>query len=84
MEKVLIKIFVFIISVYQSVIKYIDADGRRTICIFYPSCSEYTKEAIFTYGLLQGTKLSFFRILRCHPKGNFSYDPLSKEKEILV
>ncbi len=36
-------------------------------CVFYPTCSEYTKQAIDKYGSLRGIYLGFFRILRCHP-----------------
>ncbi len=36
-------------------------------CVFYPSCSVYTKEAIMKYGIWKGTYLGFRRILRCHP-----------------
>ena len=36
-------------------------------CVFYPSCSEYTKQAIEKYGVLKGTYLGLNRILRCHP-----------------
>lgn len=36
-------------------------------CVFYPTCSEYTKTAIRKYGLLKGVYLGFLRILRCHP-----------------
>jgi uncharacterized protein len=36
-------------------------------CVFIPTCSEYTKQAVEKYGILKGTRLSFKRILRCHP-----------------
>jgi uncharacterized protein len=36
-------------------------------CVFYPTCSEYTKEAVKKYGILKGSYLGFLRILRCHP-----------------
>ncbi len=39
----------------------------RPSCKFYPSCSDYAKEAIDKYGAWQGARLALSRILRCHP-----------------
>jgi putative membrane protein insertion efficiency factor len=39
--------------------------GRN--CRFYPSCSEYSCQAIEKYGLLKGLLLGAKRILKCHP-----------------
>ena len=36
-------------------------------CRHYPSCSEYTKQAIEKKGLLKGVILGFIRILKCNP-----------------
>lgn len=45
-------------------------------CVFYPTCSEYTKQAIEKYGTLKGICLGFLRILRCHPWQKNHIDPL--------
>ena len=45
-------------------------------CVFYPSCSEYTKQAIEKYGTARGIYLGFFRILRCHPWQKNHIDPV--------
>lgn len=48
--------------------------GRR--CRFYPSCSEYTAEAVQKYGAIQGTSLGLKRISRCHPFNPGGFDPV--------
>lgn len=37
------------------------------VCSFYPSCSAYGLEAVTTHGLLRGSALTGWRILRCNP-----------------
>ena len=39
-------------------------------CRFYPSCSHYAEEAIASHGVLRGTVLAAWRILRCNPFGS--------------
>ena len=48
----------------------------RSRCVFYPTCSEYTKQAIEKYGAFKGICLGFFRILRCHPWQKNHMDPV--------
>ncbi|MFZ4535874.1 membrane protein insertion efficiency factor YidD [Propionivibrio sp.] len=48
--------------------------GRR--CRFYPSCSEYTAEAVEKYGAFNGTRLGLKRISRCHPWNPGGFDPV--------
>jgi putative membrane protein insertion efficiency factor len=36
-------------------------------CRFFPSCSNYTYQAIVKYGLFKGFKKGIWRILRCNP-----------------
>lgn len=45
-------------------------------CRFYPTCSQYTKEAVIKYGTLKGLYLGTKRILKCHPLHPGGYDPL--------
>lgn len=39
--------------------------GRN--CRFYPTCSQYTYQAIEEYGVLKGTWMGVKRIGKCHP-----------------
>jgi uncharacterized protein len=36
-------------------------------CKFFPSCSNYAREAIGRHGARRGTLLALKRLLRCHP-----------------
>lgn len=76
--------------VYQNVFsKHISAD-----CLFTPSCSEFSKQAIKEFGLLKGTLLSIDRVNRCNRiaatdlrhseadlKTNRYPDPVSRHKK---
>ena len=39
-------------------------------CRYLPTCSEYSIEALKTFGFFKGLSLSIKRILSCHPWGN--------------
>jgi putative membrane protein insertion efficiency factor len=45
-------------------------------CRFYPSCSEYAKQAIQKYGVVRGGWLALKRIARCHPGNPGGLDPV--------
>ena len=66
------KIAMFLIGIYQ---KYISGlFGRK--CRFYPTCSEYTKQAIDKYGIIKGSFKGIRRVLKCHPFGKGGVDHL--------
>ncbi|MCV2500159.1 MAG: membrane protein insertion efficiency factor YidD [Candidatus Lightella neohaematopini] len=50
--------------------------GKR--CRFIPSCSQFTIEAITTFGLIKGTWFSIKRVIKCLPIFNGGYDPIDK------
>jgi hypothetical protein len=45
-------------------------------CRFYPSCSHYGYQAVYKYGLIKGSLLAAWRVLRCNPFNPGGYDPV--------
>jgi uncharacterized protein len=41
--------------------------GVNRMCRFTPTCSEYAKIQIKEKGIIEGTKLSVIRLLKCQP-----------------
>jgi len=71
MKKLLIKL----IEMYQKHIsKWLES--KNINCKFYPTCSEYTKQAIQKYGATKGIIIGIYRIIRCNPFSKGGYDPL--------
>ena len=50
-------------------------------CRFTPTCSEYAMEAIQKHGVLKGTGLAIWRVLRCNPFCKGGYDPVPEPKK---
>ncbi len=68
------KVFVILIRGYQMLISPLLPFNQ---CRFYPTCSQYTIEAVEKHGTLRGLWLGAKRISRCHPYSNSSgYDPV--------
>ena len=68
-------IFIGAVKLYQAIISPL----MPMSCRHMPTCSEYTIEALKTFGLFKGFYLSIRRILRCRPGGSHGYDPLPKK-----
>jgi putative membrane protein insertion efficiency factor len=65
-------IFAGIITFYQRVISpYLPRS-----CRFYPTCSDYSRQAILKYGVIKGGAMAMKRLLKCHPWHPGGYDPV--------
>ena len=72
MTRVVVATMVFMIRVYQRAI----SPFLPRVCRFQPSCSQYFIEALQKRGVLMGTLLGLWRILRCNPLCRAGYDPV--------
>jgi len=55
-------------------------------CRYLPTCSEYSIEALRTYGFFKGSLMSLRRIFSCHPLkflgGGDGFDPVKKNMKV--
>jgi uncharacterized protein len=65
-------ILIGLIKLYQRIVTPL----KRPTCRFYPTCSEYSLQAVKKYGAIKGSWLSIKRILRCHPWNAGGFDPV--------
>ncbi|MDY6790675.1 MAG: membrane protein insertion efficiency factor YidD [Thermodesulfobacteriota bacterium] len=72
MKRLFLLPFLVSIKAYQ----YLVSPILGPTCRFYPTCSEYTYQAIKRYGLAKGVYLGLKRILRCHPFNPGGIDPV--------
>ncbi len=72
------KIFIFVIKIYQLIFSPDKGvfKTNRSACRFWPTCSDYSIQAIEKIGALKGSWLAAKRILRCHPFCEGGYDPV--------
>lgn len=66
------KILIYIIKLYQRFI----SPHLGSNCRYYPTCSEYTKQAVDKYGIIKGSILGIIRILKCNPFSKGGVDKL--------
>ena len=72
-------IFTYTLIKFIKIYKYLISPLIGPSCRYLPSCSEYSIEALKTYGFVKGLLFSLKRIMSCHPLGNSGFDPVKKE-----
>ena len=48
-------------------------------CKYHPTCSEYAVQAVRSHGILRGTVLAVWRVLRCNPWSRGGIDPVEAQ-----
>jgi uncharacterized protein len=69
------KIAIILLILYKKLVSPILGQN----CRFYPSCSDYAREAIEQYGVLKGIWLACKRLLKCQPWHEGGFDPVPKK-----
>ncbi|CDE85336.1 alpha-hemolysin family protein [Coraliomargarita sp. CAG:312] len=73
------KILWYAVRFYQIAISPIIHIFPNSGCRFYPTCSEYAKQALCMHGAFKGSILAACRILRCQPFCNGGLDYVPKK-----
>ena len=75
---ILTHILIKLIKVYKFLISPLLGNS----CRYFPSCSDYSIEALKTFGFFKGSYKSLRRIISCHPikllGGGEGFDPVNK------
>jgi putative membrane protein insertion efficiency factor len=56
--------------------KYLSPLKSTPTCRFTPTCSQYAIDAVREWGIVAGTVLTIFRIVRCNPFSKGGEDPV--------
>ena len=79
-------IFTIILIKLIKVYKFLVSPLTGNSCRYFPTCSEYSIEALKTFGLFKGLFMILKRILTCHPikflGGGEGFDPVNKQIKI--
>lgn len=68
-------VLILAIRIYQ----YLLSPWVGGSCRFWPTCSEYAREAIERHGALRGGWMTVARLARCHPRGGGGVDPVPEQ-----
>ncbi|MCU0846320.1 MAG: membrane protein insertion efficiency factor YidD [Spirochaetes bacterium] len=69
----------FILVVFIRIYQYLISPLFPASCRFYPSCSNYSIEALRRHGPIKGTVLTISRILKCNPLSEGGFDPVPEK-----
>ena len=76
-------ICVYLLIKLIKVYKFLISPLLGNSCRYFPTCSDYSIEALKTFGFLKGLIFSLKRIFSCHPikflGGGGGFDPVIKD-----
>ncbi len=73
-------VLLFVIKLYQKTLSFDHGPLAKIFpfwgCKYYPTCSQYTYEAVAKYGVIKGVWLGAKRLVRCNPFSKGGHDPV--------
>lgn len=66
------RVLIVLVKAYQ----YLLSPFFGQQCRFYPTCSEYSVQALQKHGALRGSYYTLRRLMRCHPWCDGGHDPI--------
>ncbi len=85
-KKIILNSILFLIRTYQFFLSFDHSFWAKfvpiRICIYHPSCSEYSYESFKKFGIVKGFILSISRVIRCNPLSKGGYDPVPDKHPI--
>tara|TARA_B100001057_G_scaffold478517_1_gene549057 strand:+ start:505 stop:744 length:240 start_codon:yes stop_codon:yes gene_type:complete len=76
------KLVTYILIKLIKLYKYLVSPMIGHSCRYLPTCSEYSIDALKTFGFFRGLSLSIKRILSCHPWADGGFDPVKKKIKV--
>lgn len=73
LHRLLVSIVLLPVVVYRRVLSPLK---RTPSCRYLPTCSEYAMDAVRARGIVVGSGLAMWRVLRCNPLFDGGYDPV--------
>ena len=75
-------IFTYILIKFIKIYKLLISPLLGSSCRYFPTCSDYSIEALEEFGFIKGIYFSIRRILKCHPWGKGGFDPVKKQMKV--
>ena len=74
------RVYLVPVRLYQRFLSPLKPAGS---CRFTPSCSRYAVDAVMEWGILIGSLLALWRILRCNPFSAGGNDPVPTKAQVI-
>ena len=78
-HEALVALWLLPVRLYRRFVSPLKTTGS---CRFQPTCSRYAIDAVREWGILCGTAMTAWRILRCNPFSRGGYDPVPTRQEV--